>query len=136
MEKKIILWTKELATGIAWQDFQHRQFLTFTNALFDDFFKNKGLIDLEPSIVYMERYAKEHFSLEEQYMDMLKYPETKEHKEQHSDFREFVESLKQLERNTTVEGARLCNKINNWFAEHIRVTDKDLGAFLNDQGQK
>ncbi|MBU2644696.1 hypothetical protein KKI24_08320 [bacterium] len=50
MEKKIILWTQELATDIAWQDFQHREFLKFTNQLFDEFYTNKGYLDLDPSM--------------------------------------------------------------------------------------
>lgn len=136
MEKNIILWTEDLSTGIAWQDIQHQEFLDFTNALFDDFYTNKGHLELDSSIERLELYTRDHFKTEERYMDLIQYPDSEEHKGQHKSFQEFVTDLKRVQHNSTLEGARLCNKLNNWFAEHIAVTDKALGRFLSEHGQK
>jgi len=136
MEKNIILWTEELSTGITWQDIQHQEFLSFTNLLFDDFYTNKGILELGASIQRLELYAKEHLQTEERYMYLFEYTESVEHKRQHKFFLEFIADLKTVERNSTLEGARLCNKLNNWFADHIRLTDQALGKFLITNGQK
>ncbi len=136
MEKKIILWTEELATGIAWQDIQHREFLKFTNALFDEFYANKGYLELESSLQKMELYTRDHFKTEERYMDLFQYPESDAHKSQHQDFRQFIVDMKAVESNSTLEGARLCNKLNNWFVDHIKIIDQALGKFLAEKEQK
>ena len=91
---------------------------------------------MDPSIRYLETYARSHLGIEERYMDLFAYPETAAHKVQHQVFREFIEDLKKTERSSTLEGARLCNKLNNWFTEHIRTIDQTLGLFLKAQGQK
>jgi len=93
-------------------------------------------IGMDPSIRYLETYARSHLGIEERYMDLFAYPETAAHKVQHQVFREFIEDLKKTERSSTLEGARLCNKLNNWFTEHIRTIDQTLGLFLKAQGQK
>lgn len=136
MEKKIILWTKELSTGIAWQDFQHQEFLRFTNDLFDDFYTSRGAVDVASAVHYLDRYARDHFRIEERYMNQFEFSETQEHIEQHQAFREFVKELKSVDRRGAVEGARICNRLNRWFTEHIKNTDKDLGAFLIKKGQQ
>lgn len=136
MEKKIILWTPDLSTGISWQDYQHQEFLKFTNNLFDDFYANKGYVDIQPAVLHLEKYARDHFRIEERYMKLFQFPETEAHLTQHKAFREFVKNMKEIDENSALEGARLCNKLNNWFIEHIRETDQALGRFLEEQGQK
>lgn len=136
MEKKIILWTPDLSTDIAWQDFQHQEFLKFTNDLFDDFYTKKGQLELDKAVAGLQQYARDHFRIEERYMNLFDYPERELHKEQHQTFRNFTKQLSVLERHNTVEGARLCNMLNQWFTEHIKGSDLALGRFLQEQGQR
>ena len=135
MEKKIILWTSDLATGITWQDYQHLEFLRFTNNLFDDFYSNKGAVEIDAAVLYLERYAKDHFNIEERYMNQFKYAASTEHKAEHRAFQEFINNMKDIDQASTLEGARLCNKLNNWFVNHIQKIDTALGEFLKQQGQ-
>ncbi len=136
LEKKIIIWTEELSTGIAWQDFQHKEFLQMTNALFDSFYSNAGKIDFDKTIEQMENYARDHFSIEEIYMEMFGYQGTKGHLEQHESFRAFIEDIKSVSNKNILEAGRICNKLNNWLVDHIKIVDKKFGRFLQVKDQQ
>lgn len=136
LEKKIIIWSEELSTGIEWQDFQHREFLSLTNIVFDSFYHNKGQIDFEKTIEEMENYAKNHFALEERYMSIFEYPGLGGHEKQHEEFRGFVKDIKSASKHNVLEAGRICNKLNNWFVEHIKIVDKKLGRFLQIKSQR
>ncbi|MCP4757038.1 MAG: hemerythrin family protein [Proteobacteria bacterium] len=136
MERKVILWTQELVTGIAWQDYQHREFLKTTNHLLDTFYREKGHIDIEATLIYLDRYAKDHFSIEERYMEVFDYPGLKDHKSKHRVFKDFVDEMKTVASDKVMDAARICNKLNTWFVDHIKTVDKELGRFLQEHAQK
>lgn len=136
MEKKIILWTEALKTGIEWQDYQHREFLKMTNDLFESFYENKGQIDFEKTITQLERYGRDHFRIEERYMHLFDYPDLNQHIDEHQEFRRFTDDIRSTASTSILEAGRICNKLNNWFAEHIEVVDKKLGKFLREQDQR
>ncbi|MBU2510876.1 bacteriohemerythrin [bacterium] len=136
LEKKVIVWTEELSTGIEWQDFQHKEFLELTNSVFDSFYENKGKIDFEKTIDELERYAKQHFSIEDRYMALFEFPGTKDHQKQHEEFWAFIEDIKIASKRNILEAGRICNKLNNWFVDHIKVVDKKLGRFLQVKSQR
>lgn len=135
MEKKIILWSDDLKTGIEWQDYQHREFLKLTNQIFDMFYERKGRIDIDLTVNFMEQYAQNHFGIEERYMTLLDYPARNGHKTMHLQFKAFINDIRTTPTDSVMESARICNKLNNWFVEHIKVVDKELGAFLKGKSQ-
>jgi hemerythrin len=136
MEKKIILWTEALQTGIEWQDYQHREFLDMTNRIFEFFYNNQGHIDIAGTVEYLERYVRDHFAIEERYMRRFNYPKSREHLKQHEAFEGFIEDIKSRAKDSVLEAGRICNKLNHWFAGHIKGEDTQLGAFLREQGQR
>jgi hemerythrin len=136
MKKKIILWTEALQTGIEWQDFQHQEFLEMTNRVFDMFYENKGYIDIDATIDRLEQYVRNHFTLEERYMARFDYPDQADHLKQHEAFKAFIEDAKARSKDSVLEAGRICNKLNNWFAEHIKSVDIQLGAFLREHNQR
>lgn len=135
MDKKIILWSTDHKTGIEWQDYQHREFLKLTNRTFDMFYEQKGRIDIDLTVDFMEQYAKNHFGIEERYMTLLEYPDKNDHKTMHLQFKAFINDIRATASDSIMESARICNKLNNWFVEHIKVVDKDLGRFLRGKSQ-
>lgn len=136
MEKNLVYWSDELATNIGWQDFQHYRFLEMSNALYEEFYNNKGLVEIAAAVEFLERYAMDHFALEEKYMRLFDYPDIEAHQKQHEQFKKFTEDLKSHGINNVTESARLCHKLNVWFVDHIQYTDKQLGDFLAKQNQK
>ncbi len=136
MKKKIIVWTEELSTGIEWQDIQHKEFLELTNSVFDLFYENRGKIDFDKTINELERYAKHHFSHEDRYMELFEFPGLDGHLKQHKEFWLFIEDIKLASNRNVLEAGRICNKLNTWILEHIKVVDKKLGRFLQVKSQR
>ncbi len=136
LEKKIIIWSDELSTGIEWQDFQHQTFLDMTNSVFNAFYENKGQIDFEKIIEELETYARNHFSIEDRYMEIFDYPGKEGHLNQHHEFWKFIDDIKIASGRNILEAGRICNKLNNWFVEHIKLVDKKLGRFLLAKSQR
>ncbi len=135
LEKKIIIWTDELSTGILWQDLQHMEFLSMTNQVFDSFYENKGKIDFDKTIFELEWYAKHHFAIEDKYMEVLEFDGIKGHRDQHDAFWGFIDDIRNASSRNVLEAGRVCNKLNNWFVEHIKIIDKKLGRFLQVKSQ-
>ena len=123
MEKKTILWSEELKTGIEWQDHQHREFLKMTNDLFKTFYEQKGHIDIESTIIFLERHAKEHFRIEERYMLVFDYPEITQHINEHTEFKKFIDDIRSAASTSVLEAGRICYKLSNWFTEHVKIVD-------------
>ena len=106
-----------------------------TNELITTFFKNKGHIEIDRALDYLDKYSINHLVTEELYMEKLDYPHFDAHLAQHEMFRGFIDEMKEYSTNKVTESARLCNKLNNWFVEHIKVTDIQLGEFLRVNSQ-
>lgn len=136
MDKKTIKWTEDLKTGIEWQDHQHREFLNMTNALFESFYENKGYIDIEQTIAFLEQYAKNHFCIEERYMVLFEFPEREDHIGEHGEFRRFIDDIRSHAKSSVLEAGRICQKLSEWFTHHVEVVDKKLGTFLREQHQR
>jgi hemerythrin len=136
LEKKIIIWSDELSTGIEWQDYQHKMFLAMANSVFNSFYENRGKIDFEKTIEELESYAKGHFSIEDRYMELFDFPGKDEHLDQHQAFWEFIDDIKVASKRNVLEAGRVCNKLSNWVVEHILGVDKKLGEFLQTKSQR
>jgi len=129
---KSILWTEELATGLAWQDFQHQKFLRLIDNILQSFYEKKGRLDIEEEVKKLLNYVDEHFGLEEKYMTITNYPGTKAHKKLHLEFHQFLLDLDSND-NSVMESARLCNRLSMWFVNHIKTIDVELAEYLKSQ---
>lgn len=131
-----ILWTTEIATGIIWQDYQHKELLDVINTLREkvstegnDDSSNKELID------FLIFYTDDHFGIEEGYMELLKYPEAEHHKEQHKEFLKNIEELKNLSSfSVETKTDALFKDLAKWFFKHVSNTDQRFGVFLKANG--
>jgi hemerythrin-like metal-binding protein len=131
-----ITWTTEIATGIIWQDYQHKELLGVINTLRE---KVSAESDIDSSnielINWLLFYTRDHLGVEEKYMDLLKYPGAKQHKEEHMEFLNKVNDLKKITSfSVGIKTAPLFNDLAKWFFKHINNTDQRLGAFLKDKG--
>jgi len=86
---------------------------------------------------YLDEYVMFHFSVEERIMTEHSYPEADLHEAQHA---EFIENLLGLKEDLVKQnhGLGLILKVNrlvfDWMTNHIRVSDKALGAYLKSTG--
>ena len=79
-------------------------------------------------------YTHYHFNTEEMLMADHQYPFSEIHKRQHDEFTVRIQEF----RNDFCQGKAQTFKILcflfNWLIEHILVSDKELGRYLNSKG--
>ena len=128
-------WKTDYSTGIQVIDNQHKEIVKLVNHLLkicketNSESQRIGFITL---LLIGEEYIKEHFSTEEKYMLMLKYPRYEEHKKRHDkmleDTKEMVDKIKD-EKRTLMDGVIF---IREWVVEHISSIDKDMGEYFRE----
>ena len=128
-------WSKELETGLIWQDFQHRELVINLHRLYKAILEKRDQESVREIVHFLDIYVKSHFGLEEQYMRAHGYPETEQHLKEHDAFRASYRGLKVFyEEPSELSGTMLCYDLNEWVVNHIQTTDRRLGEFLARQG--
>lgn len=132
-KKMAILWSDDLATGVAVIDSQHQELFIRIGNLLDACSQGKGRDEVKRTIKFLEDYVVTHFKAEETHMITTAYPAYGDHKKQHIEFMENFEKLKnQFE--TTGPGLTTVITTNHlvvdWLKTHIRKVDKALGDHL------
>lgn len=125
--------TKDLETGNAIIDGEHRELFAAVNRLMDACGKGQGRTTLEPTLKFLLDYVAKHFGHEEQLQTQHKYPNISGHKLFHA---EYTRQLKQIAAAIPASGPSVTdlNALNQHIAKlvtHIRTEDKKLGTFLN-----
>lgn len=128
-----IQWTQDLATGVGWQDEQHKELFVRLDNLLEAAKQGKSKDEVGKIVKFLEEYVGTHFGTEERHMNMFAYPDTSSHKQEHM---AFVKEFTQLKKDFEKEGAsssiaiQVQRRVTDWLKNHIAKTDKSLGAFL------
>ena len=125
--------TKNLETGNAVIDNEHRELFQAVNRLLDACSKGAGLTAVEPAMEFLLQYVDKHFAHEEELQENSKYPNMATHKDFHE---KYKIQLKQIAADMKASGSpvSVMVKLNNHIAvliNHIRLDDKKLSTFLN-----
>ena len=76
-----------------------------------------------------------HFGDEEKLMELNHYPRVAEHRHQHEVFRKKVEALRlECDRGKSEIFDVLLEMLETWFRNHEQTADRDVTAFLPDDG--
>ncbi len=127
--------TKDLETGNAVIDREHRELFAAVNRLLDACSSGKGRATLEPTIKFLLNYVDKHFAHEEDLQKKYNYPG----KPSHTIFHEgYKKKLRELAGAIPASGPGVNDlaNINNHIGvlvTHIRTEDKKLGAFLKNR---
>ena len=129
-----IEFTKDLYTGNAQIDTEHKELIRAINQLLDACKSGKGRAQLETSINFLSAYTKKHFSNEEKLQLASKYPKYIAHKKWHN---EFIAEVETLLGNLRRDGANilLVAQVNTKVAAlitHIRVIDVALAKHIKE----
>lgn len=124
--------TKELETGNAVIDSEHRELLAAVNRLTDACGKGDGIASITPAVRFLLDYVDRHFAHEEQLQKSAGYPAYEAH---HAFHEEYKRKLREIAAQIPTAGAKLGDlvRLNGHIAAliaHIRVEDKKLGKFL------
>lgn len=133
----LVDWNETYSVDIKEIDDQHKKLVEFVNSLHDPLKSGKSKETIKEILDDLFLYTQYHFSTEEKYFDMYKYPDFKIHKEQHRDLTnkvmEFREKYSSGETILTIE---VMNILRDWLHEHILGSDAKFGSFLKSNGLK
>lgn len=125
-------WSEEYATGLAWQDNEHKELFKAFKELGDAMSSGTGRVQVANTINFLADYVDRHFKGEEEAMDRHNYPDFESHKAAHDKFRGEISDLKLdlAEGKLTMVGIEVQDKLGDWLKGHIYKIDKQLGTYL------
>lgn len=124
--------TKDLETGNALIDSEHRQLFNAVNQLMDACSTGQGRGKIESTAKFLEGYVKKHFGDEEQLQKTSKYPAYPTHKLFHDG---YIRQLDVVCDAIAKDGPSIANlsRLNTQIGilvNHIRTEDKKLAAHV------
>ena len=127
--------TKDLETGNAVIDREHRELFRAVNELLDSCGKGQGRAAMEPAIQFLIGYVDQPFSHEEQLQQESGYPGMPAHKAFHAGYKKTLREIaaKIPASGPSVADLGALNKHVAVLVNHIRVEDKKLGAYLKQK---
>lgn len=124
--------TKDLETGNAIIDNEHRELLNAVNKLLDACSAGNGRAQMAEIVKFLNDYVERHFSHEEQLQKQNEYPNYAFHKDFHENYKKTLREITAGIGTNEISISDLA-KLNGHIATlvaHIRVEDKNLGTFL------
>lgn len=129
-------WSKELETGNASIDVQHKELIEAINKLLEACSKGQGRAEIEKTTKFLSDYTAKHFSDEEKLQLQFKYPDYKNHKQYHEGFKQVVRDISgQLTKEgpTVVLVGKVNASIGGWLLNHIKKEDVKVAAHIKSQ---
>lgn len=126
MQYKLIAWSKKYSVGIKRFDDDHKEFIKILNKL-----HNEIMLDTEicpVSIRELERFAKRHFTEEEELMRKYRFKNFARHKKQHDMFRRKIEDIKKDD--SPMICLELMSFLTAWLNRHIIDMDTKYSELL------
>ena len=124
--------TKDLETGNALIDSEHRQLFTVINKLMDACSQGKGRDQIASTVQYLNDYVSKHFSDEEQLQIKSKYSGYPGHKQFHDGYkRNLLQATNEiLTSGATIASLSKLNQVVSILVTHIRLEDKKIAAHV------
>lgn len=130
------LFTKDLETGNALIDSEHKQLFDAMNHLLTACSSGKGRAELESTMKFLQDYTAKHFADEEKLQIQSKYPDYVNHKRYHDEFKRVVAqiSAKLAKEGPTIAMVGEVNStIGGWLVNHIKGEDKKVAAHVKSR---
>jgi len=133
---KDLEWKDEYSLGIPAIDLQHRRIFDSILCVAHGATDDDGL-RAETEIIRLLSLLQEHFSLEENMMQELHYPDLERHIEEHRKFHSDVYHLAQTSLMKKGGVPREAIKIaHNWLTKHLAVSDRHYLEYLSNATHK
>lgn len=129
-------WSKELETGNAQIDAEHKNLIQASNNLLAACANGQGRAELNKTMDFLQEYTKTHFSHEEALQLKFKYPDYANHKKLHQS---FIRTVADVSTRLKAEGptVQLVGEINRmlggWLINHIKREDVKVAKHIQSQ---
>jgi hemerythrin-like metal-binding domain len=133
----LIQWNESFSVNVGEIDGQHQKLIGMINDLNDAMRQGKGKDILGKILNGLIGYAGTHFKLEEKYFDQFGYPDTDNHKKEHSNFKQKVAAFKNdFNAGKLGLSIELIDFLSDWLRNHIMGIDKKYAPFFTEKGLK
>lgn len=126
--------TKDLETGNAMIDNEHRKLFQIVNQLLEACDKGEVKTTLKPVIEFLLKYVIEHFQHEEQLQEQGGYPGIEEHKAFHAKYKEDLRKilLQIPPTGPTINDIVAINGHVSLLVNHLKTEDKKMCSYIKD----
>jgi len=128
--------TDDLLTGIEDIDNHHRRLLELGNLVIDPSAIKTDALSFEDAIKFLTEYVIYHFAAEEDLMIESNYPYYEHHRQWHERFKQDIFNYANRAESEGISKnikLKVSFAIENWLLEHIRITDRTLAKYLQEQ---
>ncbi|MBI2411790.1 MAG: hemerythrin family protein [Deltaproteobacteria bacterium] len=127
-----IEWSRSLATGLEWQDNQHKELFKRISSLIDAMNVGLGREEVGRLFKFLDEYFVVHFNAEDEAMMKYNFPGGPFHMAEHRRFQQDVELIREecngnITTGTVIKVQRL---VVDWLINHIGGIDKALGEYI------
>lgn len=128
--------TKDLETGNALIDTEHRQLLKAASDLMEACSQGQGRSQLEPVIDFLTSYVNKHFGDEEGLQVRSKYPGYMSHRQFHESYKQQLGAvaLDMKNQGPTIAILSRLNQHVGLLLNHIKIEDKKLASHVKQSG--
>lgn len=129
--------TKDLETGNATIDSEHRELIAAINSLLEACSSGKGRTQIAQTAKFLSDYTTRHFAHEEQLQKQSGYPDFTNHHQYHESFKKLVsDTVKELDEQgpTIVMVGKLNTSLAGWLVNHIKREDAKVAAHIKSKG--
>ena len=127
-----LYWSKDLDTGFAVIDNQHRRIVDYINDLYEARTSGDKKEDIGKIIDELIEYTLSHFTFEESMQEEARYPYLKAHKKVHDLFAKRVAEYRERFRLGEDVSEELNNLLVSWLFNHIKRDDADYVASFRE----
>jgi hemerythrin len=131
---EIIKWDQTCSVGVQEMDEAHKVLFRIGNRMIQASVEKHGDQDTREVIDEMIAYADQHFSREEQLMELAKFPERKEHHAEHEKLMSDIRLFKSRYVARDLEGAEVASFLIDWIVNHIKNNDKKYTPYMQPVG--
>jgi hemerythrin len=135
--KNLIEWTPDLAVNVPAIDDQHKELYSRMNDLCNAIMEGKGRNEVGSFVRYLSEYTTFHFDAEEALMRQHEYPGYDSQLAAHRLFKDRVRKMAAQADSDVIPSdlvVEVVNQMKDWFSNHIRTMDKQIGDFLAAHG--
>ncbi|WP_304507827.1 bacteriohemerythrin [Anaerotignum sp.] len=131
-------WTKDLETGNAQIDSEHKELIQAINNLLVACSSGKGRNEVANTVDFLAQYTKTHFAHEQVLQQKYNYPDFVNHKKYHEGFIKVVDNIasRLKAEGPTIQLVGDVNmQVGNWLINHIKREDVKVAKHIMEHSK-
>ena len=131
-----LIWTEDLAFGVAAIDRDHRHLFAIARRLQAAIAVDKRNDAVGTALIDLFVYSHTHFEREESHMKDIDYPETETHMREHKILlHKVLSTFWQWQRTPTDLSDDVMAFLKSWLVNHVMNSDKSLSLCIRERGR-